>query len=162
MKPEIEQTAKGPVSENIRRLAKVEIGKTNISEAGYIPLVSSTNEYTLEQQHLILKPLTHFKYHSAGNCYVLNINVHVGDGYSIDPNNAVQCVTMGKNIMIFLNYAKAGESGNVPTAILNYRIEFDSDKTDKIRGKQILITTSSGDPEEGSGTQVIVEDEDEI
>lgn len=162
MSTQLEQTEKGPISKKMRGLAKVEIGKTDISNAEYTPMISSTNEYTLQQSHLMLKPLSHFEYQPDTNSYVLNINVHLGNGYSIDPNNAVQSLTTGKNILIFLNYAKAAEAGNIPTSILNYRIEFDQNKTDKIKGKRILVVTSSGDPEEGSTGQVVVEDEDEI
>ena len=162
MKTKIKQTAKGPVGPKMSALAKVEIGQTHLSKDRYTPIVSSTNKYKMDEAHLILKPLSHFKFDLENECYVLNINVHVGDGYSLDANNAVECLSSGGTLLIFLNYSKASKTGNVPTSLFNYRIEFKEDITKKIKGKRLLIVTSSGDPEEGSAAQVIVEDEDEI
>lgn len=158
----LQQGPKSPIAPRMKDLAKVEIGRTDISASEYTPIVSSTNDFTLQREHLMLKPLTHFSFHQDTGTYVLNINIHVGNGYSVDENNAVECLSTGKNVLIFLNYGKASESGNVPTYIYNYRIEFNTDVTQKIMGKKILVITSSGDPEEGDTTQVIVEDEDEI
>ena len=86
-----------------------------------------------------------------------------GSHHLPDGNNAVECKTVGKNVLVFLNFAKIGDT-IVSNDYLNYRyqIEFLEDFTSFIKGKEIIIVTASGDPEEGDATKVIVEDEDEI
>lgn len=159
------------IGPKIKRLAKVNISRNTIKAGESVGLYPNSEAMPLS--HLILKPLSHFNFKSSpvspseqksktGN-YVLNITVLTGCHHQPDQQNAIECKTVGKNVLVFINYTienNIGESGDYQN--YRYRIEFAEEFTKSIRGKEILIVTASGDPEEGDASKVIIEDEDEI
>lgn len=154
------------IGSKMEKLASVNITYNTIS-AGNSVGVYPSSEDKLSLSHLILKPLSHFRFKSptesnAGN-YELNINVLADTHHLPDENNFVECKTVGKNILVFLNFSQIGDAIK-STNYLNYRfsIEFNESYNSFIKGKEIIIVTASGDPEEGDASKVIVEDEDEI
>lgn len=112
------------------------------------------------QDTMNLKPYAHLNFEN--NIYTLQICVQVGEGYVTDPHNSIESLTVGKNLMIFLNYEKGDDANSTPCLNYIYSIRFSVEASAKLKGKNILIITASGDPEEASGAQVVVEDEDEI
>ena len=125
-------------------------------------------------KHLLLKPLSHFNYESIipgspqQKRYVLNINVLTKVTHLPDPVHAISLRTAGKTAMLFINYKTQGDDGagtaDSETTYKNYRyrIQFKHESTYLVKGKELVVITASGDPEEGSASKIIVEDEDEI
>ena len=150
------------IGPKIKKIAKVNISSNTIEIGQSVGLYP--DESPIRLQDLRLKPLSHFNFKSESNCYVLNINVLTGSHHKPDPKNALECKTIGRNILVFINYATEPKKKKTKDNYQNfrYRIEFSDKYTDFIKGKEIIIATASGDPEEGSVTKVIVEDEDEI
>lgn len=112
------------------------------------------------EDEMNLKPFSRLKYENG--TYVLQISVQVAEGYATDPKNSIESLAVGNNLMIFLNYEKTTGANDTPFLNYVYTIRFSSETSAKLKGKQLLIVTASGDPEEGDASKVVVDDEDEI
>lgn len=153
------------IGSKVEQICKVNISSNTITQGESEGLYPSTSPISLS--HLILKPLTNLNFNTGagsgeGN-YVLNVTVLTGSHHSPDSANAIEFKTVGKNLIIFLNYIV--ETDQVVGSNYNnyrYQFEFSASTTSSLRGKEIIIVTASGDPEEGDASKVIIEDEDEI
>ncbi|MBO6659101.1 MAG: hypothetical protein JJ909_05760 [Roseivirga sp.] len=153
------------IGKRISKLGNVLITYSTLSDVYRAVKLSqeTTGELQLplpNQDKMNLKPYAHLSFDN--NMYTLQVCVQVGEGYVTDPLNSIESLAVGKNLMIFLNYKKQESANSTPFLNYVYTIQFSAEASVKLKGKHLLIVTASGDPEEGSGTQVIVEDEDEI
>lgn len=153
------------IGPKVEKICTVNISSNTITSGKSQGLYPSTSPVSLSE--LILKPLTHFNFNGAGESslgnYVLNVTVLTGSHHAPDSTNAIEFKTVGKNLIIFLNYS-IGNDEIESTDYNNYRYQFkfSADATTSLKGKEIIIVTASGDPEEGEVSKVIIEDEDEI
>ena len=152
------------IGAKIGEMANINISSNTIKKQDSTGLFPSSDE-PMGLSHLVLKPLTFFSYDSKLGRYVLNVSIIAGSHHLPDAKNAIECKKVGKNILIFINYT-VNENANDTTGDAynnyRYRFEFIPGWTEYLKGKEIIIVTASGDPQERHATKVEVEDEDEI
>jgi len=152
------------IGARLSSMASVNISSNTIKKQDSTGFFPSSGE-PMGLSHLVLKPLTFFSFEPALGRYVLNVSIITGGHHSPDNKNAIECQTVGKNFLIFINYTVNDDDGDIADDTYNnyrYRFEFNEGWTQYLKGREIIIVTASGDPEEGDASKVVVEDEDEI
>ena len=130
-------------------------------------LYADVNNITEQNIVPVMVPTCHLRFDRTTNQYHLDAKILLQRGREIDGQNIVVVKCLGKDVLIFLNFKPINtedinNEGIQKATLYIYRIQFNSDISPYLRGKHITCVPVYGDPEEGSVTKVIVEDEDEI
>lgn len=106
---------------------------------------------------------------SAGGQYHLDIVLFTKSNLDFDINNRMAARLTGRDIVLLVNMSepvlketKDSSTQDCEAYIYVMRVQFKAEITNRLRGKNILVLPVYGDPEEGTITKIVVEDEDEI
>ena len=149
-----QDSAEYTIGRNICNLCEVNISTQELAELKEVYSVDG------KKSDIYLKPHSFLSYNSKAKTYSLDITVRAKPKFDLDPENALSYLSVGGTILIFMNFID--DSDTPYERMFSFNLEFKTQIASKLKGKEIILITIFGDPEEGSAAKIIVDDEDEI